>query len=155
MNIIRSNDKPDIGGTERERELAEIALGGDQRSHAESRTRRLIDRYAVTIRWITALAAAVFCLLSPRVSGWQVPICVLVLGWAVLRLIQRRRPTTRLLLVLDTIVVCVVGLTQPLTSTPTAVLTQTGFGAQHLQSGQPDVRLAAKAGGGRRCSARW
>ena len=95
---------------------------------AESRTRRLVDRYAVTIRWITALAAAVFCLLSPRVSSWQVPICVLTLGWAVLRLFQRRRPTTRLLLVLDTVVVCVVGLTQPLTSTPTAVLTQTGFG---------------------------
>ena len=95
---------------------------------AESRTRRLIDRYAVTIRWITALAAAVFCLLSPRVSSWQVPICVLVVGWAVVRLIQRRRPTTPSLLVLDTIVVCVVGLTQPLTSTPTAVLTQTGFG---------------------------
>ena len=95
---------------------------------AESRTLQLIDRYAVTIRWITALAAAGFCLLSPRVSSWQVPICLVVLGWAVLRLIQRRRPTTPFLLVLDTIVVCAVGLTQPLTSTPTAVLTQTGFG---------------------------
>ena len=99
-----------------------------ENSSAESRARRLIDRYAVTIRWITALVAAVFCLLSPRVSGWQVPICALVVGWAVLRLIQRHRPTTPLLLVLDTMVVCVVGLTQPLTSTPTAVLTQTGFG---------------------------
>jgi hypothetical protein len=99
-----------------------------QITSAESRTLRLIDRYAVTIRWITALAAAVFCLLSPRVSSWQVPICVLVLGWAVLRLTQRRRPTTTLLLVLDAILVCGVGLTQPLTSTPTAVLTQTGFG---------------------------
>ena len=39
---------------------------------AESRTRRLIDRYAVTTRWITALAAAVFCLLSPRVC-WRGP----------------------------------------------------------------------------------
>jgi len=95
---------------------------------AESRTLRLIDRYAVTIRWITALVAAVFCLLSPRVSSWQVPICVLVLGWAVFRLIQRHRRTTPLLLVLDAIVACVVGLTQPLTSTSTAVLTQTGFG---------------------------
>ena len=95
---------------------------------AESRTLRLIDRYAVTIRWITAPVAAVFCLLSARVSSWQVPICVLVLGWAVLRLTQRRRPTTTLLLVLDAILVCGVGLTQPLTSTPTAVLTQTGFG---------------------------
>jgi hypothetical protein len=95
---------------------------------AESRTLRLIDRYAVTIRWITALVAAVFCLLSPRVSSWQVPICVLVLGWAVFRLIQRHRRTTPLLLALDAIVACVVGLTQPLTSTSTAVLTQTGFG---------------------------
>jgi len=94
---------------------------------AESRTLQLIDRYAVTIRWITALAAAGFCLLSPRVSSWQVPICVAVLGWATFRLAQRRRPTTTVLLVLDAIVVCVVGLTQPLTSTPTAVLTQTGF----------------------------
>jgi anti-sigma regulatory factor (Ser/Thr protein kinase) len=97
-------------------------------SAAESRTRHLVDRYAVTIRCITALAAAVFCLLSPRVSSWQAPICVLVLGWGVLRLFQRRRPPTPLLLVLDTVVVCVVGLTQPLTSTPSAVLTQTGFG---------------------------
>jgi len=109
-------------------EIAPAEINSADESSAESRTRRLIDRYAVTIRWLTALAAAVFCLLSPRVSSWQVPICVLTLGWAILRLFQRRRPTTRLLLVLDTVVVCVVGLTQPLTNTPTAVQTQTGFG---------------------------
>ena len=137
----------------------EIAQQTSAQDHAqitaESRTRQLIDRYAVTIRWITALAAAVFCLLSPRVSSWQVPICVLVLGWAVLRLIQRRRPTTPLLLVLDTIVVCVVGLTQPLTSTADRRADPDRLRAQYLQSGQPDVRLAAEAGDGRRCSARW
>lgn len=99
-----------------------------QVASAESRTLRLIDQYSVTIRCITSLAAAVFCLLSPRVSRWQVPICALVVGWAAIRFAQRRRPTTAILLALDTALVCLVGLTQPLTSTPTALITQTGIG---------------------------
>ena len=104
------------------------AVVADPVASAESRTLRLIDRYAVTIRWITALVAAVFCLMSPRVSMWQVPICVLVAGWAVFRIAHRTRPTTPTLLRLDAALVCLVGLTQPLTSTSTALITQTGIG---------------------------
>jgi signal transduction histidine kinase len=104
------------------------AVVADPVASAESRTLRLIDRYAVTIRWITALVAAVFCLMSPRVSMWQVPICALVAGWAVFRIAQRTRSTNTTLLRLDAALVCLVGLTQPLTSTAAAVIRQTGIG---------------------------
>ena len=113
---------------------------------AESRTRRLIDRYAVTIRWITALAAAVFCLLSPRVSGWQVPICLLVLAWAVFRLIRRRHPDHHGAAGTGRHRGLCVGLTQPLTSTADRRAHPDRFRDQHLQSRQPDLRLAATAG---------
>lgn len=100
----------------------------EQQRPAETRTLSLIDRYAVTLRWITALASAVFCLLGEQISGWQLPICLAVIGWSLLRLYQRRRPTTTLTLFLDLAVVCVVGLTTPLTTSLSGVVNQTGFG---------------------------
>ena len=94
----------------------------------ESRTLILIDRYGVTIRWISSGIAAIFCLLSPRLSMWQIPICLIVIGWSVLRLTQRRRPTTTALLCADLAVACFVGLTTALTTSATAVLNLAGLG---------------------------
>lgn len=94
----------------------------------ESRTLTLIDRYAVTIRSITALIAAGFCLLSPRLSGWQIPICLLVIAWSAFRLTQRRRPTTRALLSADLAIACFVGLTTPLTTSAYSVINVAGLG---------------------------
>lgn len=95
---------------------------------AQARTMLLIDRYAVTLRWVTALASAVFCLLGEKISAWQLPICVAVIAWSLLRLTMRRRPTTTVSLLLDLVVVCAVGLTTPLTTSLTGVVNQTGFG---------------------------
>jgi anti-sigma regulatory factor (Ser/Thr protein kinase) len=88
----------------------------------------LVDRYAVTLRWVTALASALFCLLGDQVSRWQIPICLAVMGWSGLRLTQRRRPTTTVFLALDLAVVCAVGLTTPLTTSLSGVVNQTGLG---------------------------
>ncbi|MET0863735.1 MAG: ATP-binding protein [Nakamurella sp.] len=82
----------------------------------------------MTIRWITSGIAAIFCLLSPRQSSWQVPICLLVIGWSALRLTQRRRPTSTGLLCADLAVACFVGLTTPLTTTANSVVNLAGLG---------------------------
>jgi len=115
----------------------------------ESRTLILVDRYAVTIRWICSGIAAIFCLLSPRLSIWQIPICVIVIGWSVLRLTQRRRPTTTALLYADLAVACFVGLTTSLTTTANAALNLAGLGvnvanpASLTFAWQPRRRVAA------------
>ena len=69
-------------------EVAQAAVRAplDQLGPVEQKAREWIDRYGVTLRSVTAIAAAVFCLLGERVSAWQLPICVAVIGWAIVRL---------------------------------------------------------------------
>jgi signal transduction histidine kinase len=100
----------------------------DQSGPVESRTRILVDRYGVTIRWTTSGIAALFCLLSPRLSVWQIPICLIVIAWSIFRLTQRRRPTTTALLCADLAIACFVGLTTSLTTTATSVFNLAGLG---------------------------
>jgi len=123
--------------------------GTAQPGPVESRTLILVDRYAVTIRWISAGIAAVFCLLSPRLSPWQVPICLIVIGWSVLRLTQRRQPTTSMMLCADLAVACFAGLTTSFTTTATSALNLAGLGvnvanpASLTFAWQPRRRVAA------------
>ena len=94
---------------------------------AEQNTSRVIDEYSATVRGSAAVFAALIGVASTPVSPWQQPICILVMAWAVVRLVCRKRRSGPGWVGVDLLVAGAVGLTAPLTTPVTDLAAMRGF----------------------------
>lgn len=93
---------------------------------AEAEAQRVIARYGATLRGATGLVAGVMGLFTPPGSGPRRVVCLVLITWAIARLIGRRRRSV-VWTAIDLVVAVGVAVTTPLTTDVRQALDQQGL----------------------------